>query len=257
MRLPPCYKWKLYKHFIEWKDLGWEIICINDRSLGSYYIEDRSTGFHHGSVATHYLSDYDRVHWLIHVSQGICLYKFESFLSWEARGQFSIKMSSFHYGNPHVKDKTVATVLSLTWESPYYTWERWSLYWGGSLYIFKFSFHCGRPSAPLLLPMLRLASSQSLVDHIQWWMGYEIFTGELSHGLLSCVVLMEGQHNMEEWLLLHWNGNVGIVIILMNFQCSQWLQFGQYDDISKCFHFNIIHLICPYCTFGQQLNYCS
>ena len=34
-------------------------------------------------------------------------------------GCFNIKMSSFQYRDPHVKDKTVTTVLSLTWESPY------------------------------------------------------------------------------------------------------------------------------------------
>ena len=28
-------------------------------------------------------------------------------------------MSSYKYTDPHVKDKTVATVLSLTWEYPY------------------------------------------------------------------------------------------------------------------------------------------
>ena len=33
---------------------------------------------------------------------------------------FNIKMSSYQYRDPHVKDKTVSpTVLSLTWESPY------------------------------------------------------------------------------------------------------------------------------------------
>ena len=30
--------------------------------------------------------------------------------------------SSYQYGDPHVKDKTVSTVLSLTWESPYLEW---------------------------------------------------------------------------------------------------------------------------------------
>ena len=36
------------------------------------------------------------------------------------RGRLNIKMSSFQYGDSHVKDKTVSpTVLSLTWESPY------------------------------------------------------------------------------------------------------------------------------------------
>ena len=30
--------------------------------------------------------------------------------------------SSYQYGDPRVKDKTVSTVLSLTWESPYLEW---------------------------------------------------------------------------------------------------------------------------------------
>ena len=35
-------------------------------------------------------------------------------------GRLNIKMSSYQYRDPHVKDKTVSpTVLSLTWESPY------------------------------------------------------------------------------------------------------------------------------------------
>ena len=35
-------------------------------------------------------------------------------------GRLSIKMSSYQYRDPHVKDKTVSpTVLFLTWESPY------------------------------------------------------------------------------------------------------------------------------------------
>ena len=35
-------------------------------------------------------------------------------------GGLNIKMSSYQYRDPHVKDKTVSpTVLSLTWESPY------------------------------------------------------------------------------------------------------------------------------------------
>ena len=39
-------------------------------------------------------------------------------------GCLNIKMLSYQYSDPHVKDKTVTT---LTWES--HTWERWSLYW--------------------------------------------------------------------------------------------------------------------------------
>ena len=35
-------------------------------------------------------------------------------------GRLNIKMPSYQYRDPHVKDKTVSpTVLSLTWESPY------------------------------------------------------------------------------------------------------------------------------------------
>ena len=42
-------------------------------------------------------------------------------------------MSSYQYGDSHVKDKTVSsTVLSLTWESPYLQWKRRSLYWDGA-----------------------------------------------------------------------------------------------------------------------------
>ena len=46
-------------------------------------------------------------------------------------GRLNIKMWSYQYRDPHVKDKTVSpTVLSLTWESPYL--ERRSLYWDGA-----------------------------------------------------------------------------------------------------------------------------
>ena len=34
-------------------------------------------------------------------------------------GRLSIKMPSYQYRDPHAKDKTVLTVLSLTWKSPY------------------------------------------------------------------------------------------------------------------------------------------
>ena len=40
----------------------------------------------------------------------------------------------YQYRDPRVKDKTVATVLSLTWESPYL--ERRSLYWDGALVFY-------------------------------------------------------------------------------------------------------------------------
>ena len=39
---------------------------------------------------------------------------------WETQGRLNIKMSSYQYRDPHVKDKTVSpTVLSLTWETTY------------------------------------------------------------------------------------------------------------------------------------------
>ena len=47
-------------------------------------------------------------------------------------GRLNIKMSSYQCRNSNVKDKTITpTILSLTWESPY--WERWSLYWDGAI----------------------------------------------------------------------------------------------------------------------------
>ena len=39
---------------------------------------------------------------------------------WRTGGRFNIKMSSYQYRDPHVKDKTVSRPFySLTWESPY------------------------------------------------------------------------------------------------------------------------------------------
>ena len=41
-------------------------------------------------------------------------------LKWAPGGRLNIEMSSYQYGDSHVKDKTVSpTVLSLTWESSY------------------------------------------------------------------------------------------------------------------------------------------
>ena len=34
-------------------------------------------------------------------------------------GLLNTKMSSYRYRDPHIKDKTYVTVLSLTWETPY------------------------------------------------------------------------------------------------------------------------------------------
>ena len=49
-------------------------------------------------------------------------YLFVVLLHWDTDtgDRLNIKMSSYQYRDPHVKDKTVSpTVLSLTWESPY------------------------------------------------------------------------------------------------------------------------------------------
>ena len=45
-------------------------------------------------------------------------------------GRRNIKISSYQYRDPHVKDKTVSRVLSLTWES--HTWKWRSLHWDGA-----------------------------------------------------------------------------------------------------------------------------
>ena len=42
-------------------------------------------------------------------------------------GHLNIKMSSYPYRDG------LATVLTPTWESPFHTWERRSLYWDGAL----------------------------------------------------------------------------------------------------------------------------
>ena len=44
-----------------------------------------------------------------------------------------IKMLSYRYRDSHYKDKTVSTVLSLSWISPYP--ERLSSYWNGALVL--------------------------------------------------------------------------------------------------------------------------
>ena len=51
-------------------------------------------------------------------------------------GCLNIKMSSYQYKDPYVKDKTsLTTVLSLTWESPYLGMTGRSLYWYDALMI--------------------------------------------------------------------------------------------------------------------------
>ena len=47
-------------------------------------------------------------------------------------GRLNIKMSSYQYGDPHVKDKTVVRPSYLKHGNPH-TWERRSLYWDRTL----------------------------------------------------------------------------------------------------------------------------
>ena len=54
------------------------------------------------------------------VKPKLCHYWWYHRSFWQPGGHLNIKMSSYQYGDSHVKDKTVSpTVLSLTWESPY------------------------------------------------------------------------------------------------------------------------------------------
>ena len=48
------------------------------------------------------------------------------------RGRLNIKMPSYHYRDPHGKDKTVSRPSYLKHGNPH-TWERRSLYWDGAL----------------------------------------------------------------------------------------------------------------------------
>ena len=63
------------------------------------------------------------------------------------RACLNIKMSSYQYRDPHVKNKMVSRPSYLQHGNPY-TWERQSLYWDGALVIFityaEPSTHWGR-----------------------------------------------------------------------------------------------------------------
>ena len=69
-------------------------------------------------------------------------------------GCLNIKMSSYQYRDPRVKDKTVSRSSFLQHGNPH-TWERWSLYWDGAMVsIWCFCHHRFSPNLQKYCPFV-------------------------------------------------------------------------------------------------------
>ena len=111
-------------------------------------------------------------------------------------GRLNIKMSSYQYRDPHVKDKTVLWPSYLQHGNPH-TWESWSLYWAKALAITQLRWWLVEEPLPTtVLPDMYIRQAQ-LLDYYQKHLKYI--------SVMHKILLNLGVRSEFRVLWLHWN----------------------------------------------------